>query len=282
MLTALMCYLQAPTAAAKGVELLTTSPTQEEQLDIARSLRCLDVGWTPELRREFFQWMGRAQSYKGGVAFSSFVREVERDALAHVPEPERAELDELSQAARDRSNPAVAAARPFVKEWSMEELIPLFDGKLQQRDFEHGRQMFAAAQCFNCHRFAGEGGAIGPDLTSLAGRFSSRDILESVMAPDKVISDQYASIVVQTTGGKVITGRIVNYTGDEIFVNTNMLDPNIKASVHIPRDEIEEIAPSTVSMMPSGLLNSLHQDEILDLMAFLLSRGDRNNAMFAK
>ncbi|MEO1981559.1 MAG: hypothetical protein ABGZ24_13665 [Fuerstiella sp.] len=37
---------------------------------------------------------------------------------------------------------------------------------------------------------------------------------------------------------------------------------------------------SKVSMMPRGLLNTLQQDELLDLMAYLLSRGDRNHPMF--
>ena len=62
--------------------------------------------------------------------------------------------------------------------------------------------MFAAANCYACHHFAGDGGAVGPDLTGLAGRFSPRDILESVLEPSKVISDQYAASVITTTTGK--------------------------------------------------------------------------------
>jgi len=66
LLTEMMCYLQAPMAAEKGVKLLDAAPTQESQLDLARSLRFLRVGWTTKTRREFFQWIVRAQAYKGG------------------------------------------------------------------------------------------------------------------------------------------------------------------------------------------------------------------------
>ncbi len=57
-----------------------------------------------------------------------------------------------------------------------------------------------------------------------------------------------------------------------------MLDPNKMVSV--PRSHIEEIKRSPVSMMPVGLLNTLKKEEVLDLFAYLLSRGDRQNPMF--
>ena len=162
----------------------------------------------------------------------------------------------------------------------MDDLLPIVESRLKGRDFEHGRQMFAAAKCFTCHRFANDGGAFGPDLTALSGRFSPKEILESVLNPDKVISDQYAAVNIVTTGGKVITGRIVNYSGGQIHVNTNMLEP--LAVAKCDQDEIDLISTSTVSMMPSGLLNTLSEDEILDLIAFLISRGDRTDVMFSQ
>jgi putative heme-binding domain-containing protein len=173
---------------------------------------------------------------------------------------------------------ASAKPRPFVKEWTMAEVAPLLDKKLKNRDFEHGKQMFAAANCFACHRFGNDGGAVGPDLSTLAGRFSARDILESVLEPSRVISDQYAAVTVTTTSGKVITGRVVNYKGKSMQINTNMLDPGATEGVN--RDEIESMETSKVSMMPTGLLNTLSEAELLDLFAFLLSRGDRKSGMF--
>ncbi len=62
------------------------------------------------------------------------------------------------------------------------------------------------------------------------------------------------------------------------MVQTNMLDPGALTSV--ASDNIEEMQPSRVSMMPVGLLDTLNKEEILDLMAYLLSRGDAEHAMF--
>ena len=80
--------------------------------------------------------------------------------------------------------------------------------------------------------------------------------------------------------GKVINGRIVNLAGDSVRVQTDMLKPGDLTGVD--RKQIEEIVESKISMMPKGLLNTLNQDEVLDLMAYMLSRGDRKHAMFKK
>ena len=140
--------------------------------------------------------------------------------------------------------------------------------------------MFSVAKCFACHRFDGEGGAVGPDLTSLAGRFSPRDILESIIDPSKTISDQYAAVQIVTGDGRIIVGRIVNLKGHDYRINTNMLEPGNLTVIR--RDNIEEMGPSRVSMMPTGLLNTLKKHEILDLMAFLVSHGNPDHPMFQK
>ena len=120
---------------------------------------------------------------------------------------------------------------------------------------------------------------MGPDLTMAAGRFSARDLLESVIDPSKEISDQYAAVVI-TTEDNVYVGRIVNLHGDTYQVMTDMLDPNKLTPVN--RRKVVSVKPSKVSPMPEALLDTFKEDEVLDLMAFLLSRGDRNNAMFKK
>ena len=155
---------------------------------------------------------------------------------------------------------------------------PVVEKGLKGRDFDRGRSLFAAANCFACHRYDNEGGSVGPDLTSVSGRFSPRDLLESIVLPSKTISDQYGAVTIATIDGRVITGRIVNLNGDNLMINTDMLDPN--AMTNVNRNQIEETKPSPVSMMPEGLLNTLTQDEVLDLMAYLLSRGDRQSPMF--
>jgi putative heme-binding domain-containing protein len=102
--------------------------------------------------------------------------------------------------------------------------------------------------------------------------------LESIVVPSKVISDQYEAVTIATTDGRAITGRIVNLSDDNLMLSPDMLDPN--KMVNVKRKEIEVMMRSPVSMMPEGLLNSLHAGEIQDLMAYLLSRGNRQAAMF--
>jgi len=261
--------------------LLNDARTQEEQIDLARSLRFLETGWSSEARRGFFEWILKSSAYKGGNNFATLSQEIRTDALARLPEEAKANLAAIIDAPPpDQVTSLSTGPRPFVKEWTLEELVPQFETKLRGRDFSRGREMFAAARCYDCHRFAGEGGAVGPDLTGLAGRFSARDLLESVIEPDKVISDQYVALQIQTSAGKVVVGRIVNYDGDEIYVNTDMLDPSKLEK--IKRQEIEMSSPSTISMMPTGLMNTLNEEEVFDLMAFLLSRGNQKHTMFAK
>src|SRR5262249_10955786 len=109
---------------------------------------------------------------------------------------------------------------------------------------------------------------------------SPRDLLESIVDPSKVIPDQYAAMDIETTDGKQYHGRIVNHNGETVIINTNMLDPS--ATISIDRRRIESMVESKKSMMPDGLLDPFKEDEILDLMAYLLSRGDRNHEMFKK
>src|SRR5207253_5794231 len=117
--------------------------------------------------------------------------------------------------------------RPFVKEWTVANLTPLVEKGLKtKRDFDRGRTLFGQANCFACHRFDNEGGAQGPDLTGIVGRFNVRDLLESIVEPSKEVSDQYAAMIISTIDGKVVTGRIVNHNADNMIVMTNMLDPN--------------------------------------------------------
>ena len=138
--------------------------------------------------------------------------------------------------------------------------------------------MYAAAQCGSCHRFHGRGGATGPDLTNVAGRFSLRDLSEALVVPSQVVSDQYRASLIVTTGGKVVTGRIVNNQDGDLTVITDPFDAN--KVVRMARAEIDEVRPSPTSLMPVGLLDKLNQDEVLDLIAYLLSRGNPSDLLF--
>ncbi|MDB5351809.1 MAG: putative heme-binding protein [Planctomycetota bacterium] len=275
----LLIALEAPSAATKTMALLVSAPTQEEQMEYVTALRKLRTGWTPELRKTYFSWFPRATKLRGGASLGGFIRKMKEDAVATLSAEEKTALRPILEAPPESKATIVAAApRPFVKTWKLEDLNPALDKGLSGRDFDRGRTLFAAANCFACHRFDNEGGSVGPDLTGVSGRFSSRDLLESIVVPSKSVSDQYQAVTIATTDGRVVTGRIVNLNGDSMSINTDMLDPS--AMTNINRNQVEATKPSAISMMPEGLLNTLKEDEILDLMAYLLSRGDRNSQMF--
>src|SRR5205823_10024583 len=84
-----------------------------------------------------------------------------------------------------------APARQFVRNWQMQDLLPVIDRATHGRDFVRGKAAFAAVQCTKCHKFGDEGGGAGPDLTGVGSRFQPVDVLESILLPSKVISDQY-------------------------------------------------------------------------------------------
>lgn len=277
----MLVYLGDPSVVAKAVPLVSHAPSQEEQIGFAKSLRLAKAGWTPALREEFFKWFQRAANYTGGASFGMFIDDIKRDSAAGLTEAEVAALKPILEAKPEPKAPTFTA-KPltFVKNWTMADLEKsLGVGFEGGRNFENGRNSFGAIGCFACHRFNFEGGAVGPDLTSVSGKFGPRDLLESILDPNKEISDQYGSMVFTMKDGTAVMGRIMNLKEDTLMVNTNMMDPNAIQS--LKRGNIASIEPSKVSMMPPGLINMLKEEDILDLMAYLLSKGDPKHPMFS-
>ena len=276
----LLVYLQAPNAAEKGIALLKTAPSQEEQMAYAKSMRHLKAGWTRPLREDFFKWFTLAAGYKGGASFGLFVENMKKDALANLPEAEKVALKAIIDAKPDSKTPQFTfEPRSFVKAWKVSDFDDVINVGLESgRSFSNGRQMFGAGTCFACHRFKQEGGAIGPDLTSVGGKFSPRDLLESIIEPSKEISDQYGASIFTKLDGSTITGRIMNLSGDSLRINVDMFNPN--DIVMLDRKILKEMKPSPISMMPPGLIYTLSKDDVLDLLAYLLSQGNPDDPMF--
>jgi hypothetical protein len=86
--------------------------------------------------------------------------------------------------------------------------------------------------------------------------------------------------VVRTIGGMTIVGKIVNDADGKLTIVTDPED-STKTAV-VKTNEVESIKPSNVSLMPDKLLNSLNENEVLDMLAYMLSRGDPNHPMFKK
>ncbi|MBI1313607.1 c-type cytochrome [bacterium] len=276
-LSQLLIYLNAPNVVPRTLDLIEQSPTQEEQLQLALWLRAAKEGWSLDDHKRYFAWFNKAARHRGGHSFGGFLKNIRNEAIANLSDEEKTQLAEVL-AAEPQPEAEVIEPRDVVKQWTVAELLPLVRTKLSSRDFERGRRMFSQAACFKCHRFAGQGGIVGPDLTGAGRRFNDLNLLEALVEPSKVVSDQYEATTFVLESGKVVTGRIVNLSGDNYLVSENMLDPGNLTSVNV--NDIDETLPSKVSMMPKGLLDTLAQDEILDLVAYLRAGGDPGHEVF--
>jgi len=157
--------------------------------------------------------------------------------------------------------------------WSYEELLAYLESpEGKAGSAARGAKVFKDGQCVSCHRFNGKGESIGPDLTAVAQRFQRKEILESIVYPSQVISDQYASKVV-ICSGRTYTG-IVARNGNG---TTTVLQSDAQ-KVELKTEEIEEIKPSKVSTMPEGLANRLSLEQIGDLFAYLTHAPEPNVA----
>lgn len=280
-LSAFAAFLEVPFAVERGMDLLADASGQEEQIGYALNLRYLQDGWTPELREKYFNWFVLSGNYKGGARLANYLADIKKHATESVPESDMTPaLTELINTPPKDSTPQFTLEpRSFVKNWTMEDLSgDLGVGLEGNRDFANGRQMFGAGTCYVCHRFNGEGGAVGPDLSSAGGKFSPYDLLETIVDPGAEISDQYGSSIFTLNDGTQVTGRIMNMSGDYYQVNTNMMNPS--ANTKVDANMITSIEPSPVSMMPPGLINTMSRDDILDLLAYLIAGGDPDHELF--
>jgi putative heme-binding domain-containing protein len=279
-----LAYLQSPNIAAEGIALLNEAVSQEEQLEYARSLRFVKTGWTRELRTAYLEWFLKAANYRGGASFDKFIEFIRNDALATFTEAEKTELSELISKKPERKSAienlgAVFAGRTPTM-WTLEELSKAAETGMTGRNFENGRKMFAAAACYACHRFRDGGGMNGPDLTGAGGRYSPHDLLDQIINPSKEINEQFAPVVVTLNDGSVVSGVVVNLSGDGVTLNTDLSDPNQRTNVD--RKTVKSMEVSKVSPMPPMLLAMLKKEEILDLVAYVLSGGNPEDERFKK
>jgi len=311
-LVSLLIYLDSPTVVAKTVPLLRVAEpvtvtgellggerliarndrygstvqsvadgrADRQQIHYAYNLRHATVGWTPALRREYFSWFPRTSPWKGGASFTGFLRNIRTESLAHVADAkERAALEDLSKAPVHTMVAGAASPKGPGRAYTVAEAAALFPAKLTGRDFVQGKAMFGATACIVCHRFNGEGSGIGPDISGAGSRYSVRDMLENMIEPSLVISDQYGTEQLEMAEGDPIIGRVVAEDANRYSVMTNPFAPD-----ELVRPEISKVKsrkPYPVSMMPPGLINALNPEELKDLVAYLLSGGNPADPMFA-
>ena len=297
--------LGAPDVVDKTLTLMAAAPTQEDMIHYMFHLRTAKH-WTLDQRREYFAYWTKDRSgykhqgdtvkwfeeagrpYGDGSSFNNFYKNFLKEATANLSDAEKGELGPLlasisTGAAAGRktvSDFPKPQTRAFVKAWTMAELEPELEKASKRRNFEKGRQAFVDGQCIVCHRFGNEGGGVGPDLTAVSSRFGRRDVLESIIEPSKVVSEQFQNTTVVLKNGDDFTGRLVDETPEQLVLVPNQLQPETKITVK--KADVAKRSFSKISPMPQGLVDALSKDDVLDLIAFIESAGRKNSAAFAK
>ncbi len=240
-------------------------------------------GWTKAQREKYFRWFDNAFSFRGGFSYVGFVERARQLALKNVP---KAEFDYYNNLSGGKK--LAGSGRDLVKEyaikgpgrgWTLNQADSVVGSGLKGMDFETGKQIYSAVLCDRCHAIGGEGRGIGPDLTQLGTRFSGKDILDAIISPDKVISDQYASTVFTLKNGESVVGRLVNEDDKFYFLLQNPFALDVLEKV--AKKDVVSRDYSPVSLMLPGLINGLNPEELKQLMAYLVAGGNKNNPVYA-
>ncbi|MAW60625.1 MAG: heme-binding protein [Planctomycetes bacterium] len=300
-----LCYLEAPTVVDTTLALMRSTQTEalaydEEMLGrheygkviletlantpniqnihYAFCLRGVQTGWTLDARKEYFGWLNETLQKSGGQSFAGYIRGIREQAIAALPEEDAAAVAWLLGDIDTVDLTALPQPQGPARAWTLAEARALFQGELRGRDFENGKRMFDAGRCVACHRFAGSGGRSGPDLGSVGQRYSVEDILTAIIDPSDSISEQYQASILRMQDGSQLIGRVIYHNTDEIAVASNPYD-FAQLSKH-PAAQVESIEPSPTSLMPPGTINLMNEEELKDLMAYLLSGGNSRHAVF--
>lgn len=241
-------------------------------------------GWTPEMHEKYFKWFREAFGYKGGVSYVGFINKARLMALENVPKDKQEYFRKVSgdDLLTASGNDLVTGPQPKGpgRSWKVDEALAVVEGQLANRDFAQGKAMFDATRCSSCHLMRGEGGSIGPDLTQLGTRFSAKDMLEAIIEPNKTVSDQYAATVFTMKDGSSIHGRLINEDDENYHISQNPFAPDVLREV--PKKDVVETKYSYISVMYPGLINRLNEEELKDLMAYLMAGGNPDHELYKK
>lgn len=252
------------------------------------ALRTVKNGWTPATLSAYAYWVGYGKkALKGGSLFAFALDQMQQDwekslgagddrgLVALEPKP----LDASAQGPIPYTPiPAMITEggnRPFIKNYTFEDFgfaLELVNSPRNKnlRDFENGRKMFEVGQCRSCHYLNGAGGSFGPELDAAANAFSVKDLLNAILLPSEAITSRYQATEFELKDGSFVRGRIQNES-DDVFVV--QLDQYPEHTAEVSKKAIKKQSPSNISEMPPGLVNTMEEEDIMDLLYFITKSG---------
>ena len=248
----LLVTLRSEDLVNRTINVLESSPSAMNQIYYLRTLSRLDVTFSDSQKKRLHKVLDLEMIRDTGSRGYRDVAQLIGDLLEGVDAKE-----------------ADLAPLPVIQQWTAADLEEVISkGSLTQGNIRSGQHAFRKAQCHRCHRIGANGGTLGPNLTTLSSRYKSYEVLESILEPSKVISDQYRMTVFIRKNGAQFTGQIVNLSGDNYQVRLKPSKPFPR--VNVPMKDIDQMVLSKVSLMPKGLLDVLTKHEIRDLLAYLM------------
>ena len=262
------------------IEEMLKNMAPARDISLVMALSNAQSGWTLELRKSYFLWFHDALARTGGMSFKGFMDAMRQRAWANVPEDQKEDLAGVSGYTSTPSSLIENLPQPEGpgKNWLKSEIRNILSNTNHKPDYDNGAKMYQAVLCQACHTMNGAGGNIGPDLSQVGTRFGQWDLLDAIISPSQTVSDQYISKKITLKNGNVYVGRIVREADGIIEINSNPLSPTITQTVSI--DDIVSRENSSISPMPPGLMNSLNEDEIVDLISYLKANGDPENEIY--
>jgi putative membrane-bound dehydrogenase-like protein len=160
-----------------------------------------------------------------------------------------------------------ARVLPLPKTATGRSLPPIAELLDRPGQADRGRAAFFRAgtnSCGGCHRVQGQGQWIGPDLSTIGTKYGKDELLRSILNPSEAVGYSFRSQVVALNDGRVVTGLPVEDSPDRLVLKTAE-----GQRVAIRPAEIEDRKTSDVSLMPEGLAQTMSDQDLVDLLAFL-------------
>jgi putative heme-binding domain-containing protein len=197
-------------------------------------------------------------AYVDGLTRTNVVRDSSRQALRAIRNEARPILEQRPELAKELrliyGSESPSKADDYLRE-----------GLARKGQPTNGHSLFAKL-CVQCHTVRGEGGKVGPDMTTVGTQFSRREIAESILFPSKAVREGYQSLNVETKDGDSISGLLKGETADEL----TLVDSAAQLQ-RVPKAQIASRNLSELSLMPEGLHTALTLSEFADLLAYLES-----------
>jgi len=153
--------------------------------------------------------------------------------------------------------------------WSRDVVATILEEARDAGDTRRGAGVFNAATsgCTSCHKVGGAGGAVGPELTTVARCLTPEEIVESVYWPARAVKPEYRAYALTLADGRVLQGIIKEESAEAVV----LLDATGKRHEIVPADIDERTEVG--SLMPANVFTSLPAEDRRDLVRYLLELG---------